>query len=962
MDIECDKTNNRKFMRCLKTFLNSIRQQNNVAPYKTISKFKKQFNVSTAKDAYKIAEDLYETKEHKYAPFDSVEADMKHVLFLYAGKRVRVMYLLDRDEAGDRAVKKDMLYTIPSTWNEMSEWWDDKRMWDWRKDTDENVFEANGMQGDVYITERISLTGEIISQSYLDNETRNCIFAPIMTKCNEKIDMKKNVKRLTAIRNKIKKLEKQYPNGVSDEELEDVCKILNVVMHFTFPFTNTKRDYGLIRTKKTPPDLVMSYINTRLNHVEAIDHNYKNIVMGKFYDDNELSCEILTNDIFMKTFEKFKNKGDDYVIYQRKDDYITLFKTLHFTYKREQQEKYNIIDEFNEKYGMKKYELCDVIDNDLSTFIRNSAHMTSFKINPTHSEKLESYINIYEEIDAIKAYAKFILCAYYEGFVGKITDFRVTDKIEGIGVYLIGDINWDNADKKLCEIQTRFKVYSGRNIYTSPELKFLMKYGVEFPIIGGAWGVRMDFEFPENMLEKDEGGISHYARWTGIAIKANEPIQYHMQSTAEYADIVKAYADIDVDYADGEITFSTPRKTHKHKAHIASFIFTYQRLTVLEQLMSMDLDNVIRVNVDGIKYIPHDFTYDNKVFKSQDTEKLRTKTRGLTMNGREDGFITMVNSCEKNIWARFHFMFKLLSKPRTHYDTELISGAGGTGKTHGVITDTSFVRPLFLFPTHKLKQSKLDEHKIKADVYHNLVEDLTALDVPENERDETISRRMKKLEKFVNNYNVIIIDEASMLTENMREIIFTRFKSCKIIFVGDIGYQIGPTKGNPIDITAFMHITLLTELIRCKCEKLKNVLIKMRDAIDTRKYNAESLIYGIQTITTNELKNKYKVEDMILNYSNNEKDKYTEMFPHLEKYYVTKCSQDHEYNTGDIYYEKPNCKHYEMRHGYTTHSIQGETFKHNIFINRDVLNNLNVLYTAVSRAEYLNQVYIITDN
>ncbi len=32
------------------------------------------------------------------------------------------------------------------------------------------------------------------------------------------------------------------------------------------------------------------------------------------------------------------------------------------------------------------------------------------------------------------------MCKYYEGFLGKITDFRKTDKIEGLGYYTITNI------------------------------------------------------------------------------------------------------------------------------------------------------------------------------------------------------------------------------------------------------------------------------------------------------------------------------------------------------------------------------------------------------------------------------------------------------------------------------------------------------------------------------------------
>ena len=57
MDINCDKSNKRVYARCLKDWLNGLRQSQNMTTYKSIAKFKKQFNVATATEAYRVAED-----------------------------------------------------------------------------------------------------------------------------------------------------------------------------------------------------------------------------------------------------------------------------------------------------------------------------------------------------------------------------------------------------------------------------------------------------------------------------------------------------------------------------------------------------------------------------------------------------------------------------------------------------------------------------------------------------------------------------------------------------------------------------------------------------------------------------------------------------------------------------------------------------------------------------------------
>ena len=85
------------------------------------------------------------------------------------------------------------------------------------------------------------------------------------------------------------------------------------------------------------------------------------------------------------------------------------------------------------------------------------------------------------------------------------------------------------------------------------------------------------------------------------------------------------------------------------------------------------------------------------------------------------------------------------------------------------------------------------------------------------------------------------------------------------------------------------------------------------------------------------------------------------MFDEIEKFYILKT--DRNYCKGEIVFDKPDDNYklgvdYEIRHGFTTHSIQGETAKHNLFID-DAHMEATAIYTALSRAEYLKNIYIV---
>jgi ATP-dependent exoDNAse (exonuclease V) alpha subunit len=59
----------------------------------------------------------------------------------------------------------------------------------------------------------------------------------------------------------------------------------------------------------------------------------------------------------------------------------------------------------------------------------------------------------------------------------------------------------------------------------------------------------------------------------------------------------------------------------------------------------------------------------------------------------------------------------------------------------------------------------------------------------------------------------------------------------------------------------------------------------------------------------------------------------------------------------------PKGKVYEKTNAFTTHSVQGETFYNKIFIDIEIIysNNLRLLYTAISRAKKLDQIYIVNN-
>ena len=81
------------------------------------------------------------------------------------------------------------------------------------------------------------------------------------------------------------------------------------------------------------------------------------------------------------------------------------------------------------------------------------------------------------------------------------------------------------------------------------------------------------------------------------------------------------------------------------------------------------------------------------------------------------------------------------------------------------------------------------------------------------------------------------------------------------------------------------------------------------------------------------------------------------MFEHIEKYRVKNNSRD--YKNGSIIYKSVKNIQKQLQHGFTIHSIQGETATTNLYIDLNRQKSIRMLYTAISRAKNIDQIYLI---
>jgi len=388
---------------------------------------------------------------------------------------------------------------------------------------------------------------------------------------------------------------------------------------------------------------------------------------------------------------------------------------------------------------------------------------------------------------------------------------------------------------------------------------------------------------------------------------------------------INAHYDEDTDIRYNETSkvglIEYTKKNIFHSFHIASFITSYARLNMIEQLQKFKLEQLVAIQVDGIYY-----TGDVEL------TDLFCKKEKITIHH--------INKDSRYVEPYFLCLDDYnMADNREHNMREVHTGPGGCGKTHLNLTDKGFVSPLYVAPSWKLARNKKNEYGCESSVFFRLIAKDPSLSFP-----------------IIRYSSVLIIDEISMLSNEHKDIILKRFPHHKIIFCGDIGYQLPPIEGSLFEIGNIPEKSHTTNH-RCKCKKLYKILQSLREKINKGSFltfikSGEKQYFGMKVVEDID----YKPEDLIIAATHKQKDAHTKKFKHLEKYTVLENTRD--YSNGDIIFHKPDKVRCELRHCFTIHSIQGETAKNKLFIDMNKMTSMRMFYTALSRAKTLDQIVL----
>jgi len=764
-----------------------------------------------------------------------------------------------------------------------------------------------------------------IKQFFKEHPISNCLLQPIKDwaiNCRNNAQSKTTYYRYNKMENDINNYIDMYINsGVPQDEIINICNKLQIDISIGLPLQKENKLLEVKSDKK--PLRTFNFINTKFNHIDLNEITYENNIIKL---DN------------YKELIKIKNQlenDDKFFMYKMNNGKYSCLITLEGKY-IVKNDMYETFKNFEIETGLNNCKICDIENYELSKFVRDGCHYTG---NMKFTNEINEDLNI-KHIDMEKAYASFKKCNYYNGFLGKITDFRKTNKIMGVGLYQVDNINFSQAEEKIKKLLLKLNIYHNKYIYTSQELYFLRDNNITYDIISGCWGSVIDFEFNKDMLNtKTEQDVPYYSHYCGFINSQFLNTNYFLKSCHNYSEILKyknCYDGITYLRENDETIITIKKKNNYHLSHINAFITSYQRLNLIEQLLEIDLNKIIKINLDGIYY------YDSEI-KLKNSFRYK-EYKSLSLLDYPKSLIPLFDTINDYKYSNIEV--------DENFKNKLNLGCGGSGKTTKELRDDGYINKLFCPPSWKLARNKENEEGVNVSVWYYITT-----------KDPEIRNKILK------KYNVLIIDEVSMMTEETKKFILEEFKLCKIIFCGDLGYQLPPIKDKEMTTEGIEKIEYFNNNYRCKCPKLLELLNKCREMIKDKKelifinnyiinfFKKENRILNIE-----ELKKNYEINDMILCGTNEIKNFYTDIFKgkfNEKKFYIT--SNNRFYSNGEILIsnEKPLGVSSEERYSYTTHSIQGETAYNKLFIDIFRMFDERMFYTALSRAMYLEQIYLI---
>jgi len=818
----------------------------------------------------------------------------------------------------------------------------------------------------------VAVDAKKINQVFRENTTNTCFFDVIEKFLNTKIEEVKSNKNYITKLNQLNQFKNQYMEGMPENHIHKVCNKLNINIEI---YDILGRRIRTFRSENKPLTTI-KYFNTRINHLDDF-LDYDNDV--ELIDTYEEMLEIIKNEKHHFYYTGTIHKPN--AIY-----------TTHGTFKFNNQQN-KAINDFNNEIGIRNFSIDAVDEVDKFEYLRcgvNYNSHCSFKKLRNMSKRERKDLKHNKEFcepDMKKAYSQFRKCSEYMGFCNymtpclKLKNWNVKKCKKYLGYYTckVLSIDDDNVKKIMSELGIN---EDEKYVFSSPMISFLSKNGFEFEITEGSYSFKKYHipELPKEFYDKytidkqlltpemeAEGvkGSSTYCIWAGKLNACNLTTNYKFYGSLEQAEVLaNEYDDVYVNKyynteyetnkivdneleADGNI--ETRIKFNNKKVpwlgHIGGYITDYTRISVLEQMLKYNHSQIYGYKLDGF-IVKGDFE-DNELWR------------------------------KKEVKASFDFSFSLFDAVYEDFKSEcnpvlfnhrvcMLSGAGGTGKSHCILDNMKDT--LFTSLMWRLNVDKMNEYDVKGISWAQMVGKGCE---PYLTKNPTPAR--------------IFIDEITMIDKFEIYELINKLPYTQFFLGGDVDKYGDYFQCSFKDVSVLNPNEINCAVIefeknyRCKDDVLLHRLNSLRKFMKECKFNKNKITEYVR----NEFQDRhidfkkedynYKTDWVLVSVIEGEKSQvkyYTDLLQG-KKYRCVRHSSGELYKklNGGVAYlngeimidlEKESCK-FVRQDAFTIHSFQGITIKkgQKVFIDLDRLFCPRQLYTALSRVEYLDQIYIM---
>jgi hypothetical protein len=441
-----------------------------------------------------------------------------------------------------------------------------------------------------------------------------------------------------------------------------------------------------------------------------------------------------------------------------------------------------------------------------------------------------------------------------------------------------------------------------------------------------------------------------YAVWTGLNMCKEDQHYYKTYATPEFAEIIQAQqptSTMTYDQFTETLMIQKPKDVNKIMPHISAFIISYTQLNVFQEAMKYDIADIYAHKLDSIVL-------------TTKTIKPITNTAIWTV---EEGDIKLSKYPVPHIINKSTNTYNFNSEA-SFLGNQFISGAGGSGKTHTILSDKGFRKVLFASTAWKLITEKALEYKIKGSSINGLIG--VGYD---NKEIPTVKTRY-------GSPGVITVDELSMIDGNSIQMIKDLYPYSQLIFMGD--YEDGKYFQSSISMEgrtvyhppSYKLITADYRSLDDETKVFKNHIRQLMKTKQSMKTINDYIRSNTISIELADLKANYDL-DYVLTGTHARVSVFTDLLKGEKNHYLVMkhgfedvgkrlASVPNTYLSGEIL-DKEVTGRTKLVHAFTVHSFQGSTIPINkkCFVDLSTLKAVEDIYTAISRVRSVKQLYII---